>query len=167
MEPIGEALTPPHQPFDPNTPHSTPSPRSSCLEIACDIDGDGMVSNVHSRESDESPNYDYLEQENEDESNSFTASSPDYDYLAMDTTEHETILPDDIPTAALMTNNEVSLAKPREAPVENEYEYVIQEGEEYILGTLMVRVLQAKNVRVSCSLVVALFCSLSFCLFDR
>lgn len=150
---FGDA-TPPHEPFDPSSTHSTPSPHSS-LQIANDIDGVSdpdygldMTSSEYEQQGGyeegetsgaSSPDYDYLaldEQPGEEES--LPASSPDYDYLAADI--------DEISEAQM--NQQPDPHKPLEAPAENEYEYVIHDGEEYILGTLMVRVLQARNVKV-------------------
>lgn len=139
--------TPPHEPFDPSSTHSTPSPRSSPLEIANTIDA--IPSTISSEEKNCEP--DELIQEEESD----IASSPDYDYLA---TAEEESLPTSSPDydyladvddgGKLLTQAIPDVNKPLEAPVNNEYEYVIRDGEEYILGTLMVRVLQAKNVKV-------------------
>lgn len=150
--------TPPHEPFDPSSTHSTPSPHSS-LDIANDIDGvaepdDDMDTLIYDREECErtdgaeeeslvasSPDYEYLAATDDlQEEESLPASSPDYDHLAADMSDTN---------SEEQANRQPDPHKPLEAPAENEYEYVIHDGEEYILGTLMVRVLQAKNVQVS------------------
>ena len=98
-----------------------------------------------------SPDYDYLAAAEEEES-SLVASSPDYDYLGFDSSDpisnsdqHYSTLD----TTRERLQEEPDVFKPMEAPRGNEYEYVMMDGDEYILGTLMVRVLQARHVKVS------------------
>ena len=116
----------------------------------------------HAEEKESEPSY-YGEFVPEDEEESDIASSPDYDYLATTAAaadEDEESLPTSSPDYDYLATTDANdddgerpqipdANKPLEAPVNNEYEYVIRDdGEGYILGTLMVRVLQAKNVKV-------------------
>ena len=159
-------VTPPHEAFDPTSTHTTPSPRSA-LQIAEGMavadsheddeeearkheqNDEGAGEEVNLEDYDSLIDYDYLLADEDDldgEDGSYAPSSPDYDYLAAEEDGGE-------PNSATMPQSRQprsipDVNKPLEAPRENEYEYVIHNGEEYILGTLMVRVLQAKNVKV-------------------
>lgn len=158
------AVTPPHEAFDPTSTHTTPSPRSA-LQIAEGMavadsheeeeageheqNEEGAGEEVHLEDYDSLIDYDYLLADEDDldgEDGSYAPSSPDYDYLAAEEEGGEPNSATTLPSRQPHSIPDVN--KPLEAPRENEYEYVIHNGEEYILGTLMVRVLQAKNVKV-------------------
>ncbi|KAL9183065.1 LOW QUALITY PROTEIN: hypothetical protein ACHAXT_004852 [Thalassiosira profunda] len=117
--------------------------------------------------ADSEPSYGHLAEEVGEGSPSETSevpSSPDYDHLALDMNEPSTVATSDNcgrasidpggigeATAAVARMNEQEETTPScgKETVDDAYYYaeVEDDGEEYILGTLMVRVLQAKNLK--------------------
>jgi hypothetical protein len=104
------------------------------------------------------PDYDHLQVEDDDDErrSDGVASSPDYDHLGLGYIEEEIVAP-----AASCHDNEIVKNNEKEGPAVEvkavdghhceavEGEEVDDLGEEYILGTMLVRVLQARDVKVN------------------
>ncbi|KAL3773741.1 hypothetical protein HJC23_012022 [Cyclotella cryptica] len=152
---------------------STRREMEECFVIASDIDeipepdyglGPSVTEEREQFEQQHQQQGQYHDQEDFCDEGSGVASSPDYDYLGYgyEETDYPVLGHEDAVVAVsdagestqLQQEQQQQQQKKQEAPqssketLENEYEYIISDdGEEYILGTLMVRVLQARNVK--------------------
>lgn len=100
--------------------------------------------------TEERENFEQMGGDINDGEESLVASSPDYDHLGLDysDTAFEDSSYENVGGGSVEPPHQ-GIPEVTKGSEEANYEYVIDDGEDYILGTLMVRVLQARNVKVS------------------